>query len=441
MPPPTVTKRRRRDRFSKPEPISAAVRRALAGERSPRAQFTLIVDGLRPELVRVARVAGVGASAEDVVSDVITRHLVRALADPPATFATPDAYQHLRAGLLVSVRNAARNWHRDNRRTIFVEGDVLIDLLESPDVHSPVEELLFEDEDARALRDAISRLGAAESQVAQLIGVEEFSARAAAAMMGVPKSTVHDAWSRVQRSIRMSVDRYLEGGYCAECAPHLALLDAQRRAERDGCDDRPLDEAVGAERAVEIARHVYGSPADGEDDGCRVCRLTRTRERAALRSFLPPPFIAPVPGLLGSVHDSLVDLWDATVGALGRLVDDATSVVIGASGTAAGIGGGKAAALVTSATLAIGASTIAPHVVMERPARPPASMQITKPTAAAPALVAAPRRTFTPRATVTPSTARPSESVATRRRAPARGATGRAFGTGGSALSEFTPGP
>ncbi len=421
--------------------MPGALRRALAGERSPRAQFTQIVDHLRPELVRVARAAGVGASAEDVVSDVITRYLTRTLADPPATYATPGAYQHLRAGLLVSVRNAARNWHRDNRRTIHLEGDVLVDLLDSPDGHSTVEDVLFEEEDARALRDAVSRLGAAEAQVAQLIGVEEFSARAAAAMLGVPKSTVHDAWSRVQRSLRTSVDRYLDGGYCEECAPHLALLDAQRRAERDGCEDRPLDEAVGAERAAAIARHVYGSPAAGDDDGCRVCRLTRTRERAALRAFLPASFLAPAPASAGSVHDMLVSLWDATVGALGRLVDDASGVLLGAGGTAAGIGGGKAAALITSATLAIGASSIAPHLVTERPARPPATVQVTQRTAAAAAISVAPRRSpaMVPRtATVAPRRVKGGPAP---RRAPAARGTRQASATGGSALREFTPGP
>ncbi len=67
---------------------------------------------------------------------------------------------------------------------------------------APLEEVLFDDEDVRALRDAVGRLGPAEARVAQLVGVEEYSAREAARMLGVPKSTVQDAWSRAQRSIR-----------------------------------------------------------------------------------------------------------------------------------------------------------------------------------------------------------------------------------------------
>ena len=80
-------------------------------------------------------------------------------------------------------------------------------------------------------------------------------------MLGVPKSTVHDAWSRVQRSIRLSVDRYLEGGYCKESAPYLALLDAQRRAERDGSEDRPFCSQL---QYMAACRHEI--PATGRSD-------------------------------------------------------------------------------------------------------------------------------------------------------------------------------
>ncbi len=380
----------------------------------------------------MALTAGVGAAADDLVSDVIARHLVRMRADPPATFATPDAYQHLRASLLVSVRNAARNWLRDNRRTVAVDGEALLGLIGASGA-SPLEEVLFDDEDARALREAVARLAPAEARVAQLLGVEEYSTREAARMLGVPKSTVQDAWIRAQRSIRLSVDRYLDGGYCKESSPYLALLDAQRRAEGEGSADRPLDDALGPERAAAIARHVYGTEAAA--GGCPACRLARARERAALRSFLPPLFIAPPAGRLDALRDTLVGIWDGAVGALGRFADDATGVLVGAGGGAAGLGGGKAAALLTSATLAVGASSVAPRLVTEHASPRPARVLVTRPAPApAPTAAVRPKRASPPAAQATPpSTTRSAARRASAQPRPASGA--------GSAVREFTPGP
>lgn len=429
MPPRSPLGRDRRRCFTD-EPIPPIVRRALAAEREWQAQFTVIVDHLRPELTRAAHAAGVGAGADDVVSEVIARRLVRSMAEPPTTFATPDAYQHLRASLLVSVRNAARNWLRDNRRTIAVNGEALLDLMGSSVATSPID-LLVDDEESRALQDAVARLTPAEARVAQLVGVEEFSAREAARILGVPKSTVQDAWSRAQRSIRSSVERYLDGRYCEESAPYLALLDIQRRAERDGSADRPLDEAVGSERAVQIARHVYGAGAT--TDGCSACRLARARERAALRSFLPPVIIAPPTGRVDSVREAVLGLWDATIGALGRLVDDAAGVLAGVGGGAAGLGGGKAAALLTSATLAVGASTVAPRLIAEHSEPRPARTVIVGPTSSAvPATV--PRRTVA-------RTARPTPVPAARKASRPPAVAQQNGSAGGGALAEFTPGP
>jgi RNA polymerase sigma factor (sigma-70 family) len=416
-----------RSRCASPPPVPSAVRRGVAAARTTSARFTIIVDHLRPELTRVARAAGAGAGAEDVVSDVIARHLARAASGAHGPLATADGYQHLRASLLVSVRNAARNWQRDNRRTIAVAGEVLADLV---DHETPVEEALFDEEDVRALRDAIDRLGPEDARVAQLIGVEEFSSRQAAALLGLPKSTVHDAWGRARRAIRESVERYLEGGYCSDSAPYLALLDAQRRAEWDGAADRPLDDVVGAVRAAEIARHVYGGPGAG---GCPACRLARARERAALRSFLPPVVIAPPAGRLDAVRDALLGTWDAVVGGLARLADDATGALLGAGGGAAGIGGTKTAAILTSATLAVGASTVAPRLATEHGAEPRRS-EVVRPAPARPSAALPARRARTTAAsTATRSTADPPP----RRAQVARTSPSRP----GSPVVEFTPGP
>ena len=257
-------------------------------------QFALIAERLRGELVGVAEACGVGSMAEDVAAEVIAGWCRRVAGDPPVTFATADAFERLRAGLLVSVRNAAMNWQRDNSRTVAVDDAALAELV-GPDPHDMDAEL-FDGVDVAALSEALSRLDPVQAEVARLVGLEGLSVRQAGVRLGVSKSTAAEAWVKVQAVLRGSVRRYLTGGYCREVAPHLALLDAQRRATRAGLPDRPLDDALGAVEAGRVARHVYGDPAGG--GGCAACRRTRTRERAALGVFLPPPLLTPPPGFL-----------------------------------------------------------------------------------------------------------------------------------------------
>ena len=416
------------------EPLPATVRAAAVGARDVRDEFTVIVEHLRPDLLRVARAAGLGPSAEDVVSDTIARHFGRVLADPPATLTAPASYQHLRASLIVSVRNAARNWHRDHRRTIPLGTGEVAALIGANEASPAHDALIFDAEDTRALREALSRLDPADAEVVRLVGLEACTVRAAAAELGLPKSTVQDTWRRVQVTLRASVDRYLDGGYCAEYAPHLALLDAQRRAQREGSDERPLDEVVGSERSEAIARHVYGTSADG--DGCHTCRLTRIRQRAALRAFLPVPVLPPAGGsVLDATRDALHGMWDGACAAIGRLTDEISSCLVGGGGSAVGLGGSKAAAWVTAATLTVGAATVTPVLTNQRPSRPTAPAVHS--TAGSPggasasghAASGAPAgRRIAPRA-VAPRAAAPP-------RARSRGSTGA-----GSAAAEFTPGP
>ena len=111
------------------ESLSGQFQALLLGESDPVWQFALLAEHLRGELVGVAEACGVGSMAEDVAAEVIAGWCRRVAGDPPVTFATADAFGRLRAGLLVSVRNAAMNWHRENSRTIAVDDAALAELV------------------------------------------------------------------------------------------------------------------------------------------------------------------------------------------------------------------------------------------------------------------------------------------------------------------------
>ena len=187
MPEHHSTQRRIRRQYPL-EPIPVALRATLFGERDPVGQFTLIAEYLRPQLVRRAAACGVGASAEDVAAEVITHWYNCVALAAPVTYATPDAYHHLRADLLASARNAAISWHRDDdNRTITVAGGALTSLAGAvPD--AGVEEV-FDTDDALALSEALSRLDAVEAEVARLVGLEALSMREVGDRLGMPAST------------------------------------------------------------------------------------------------------------------------------------------------------------------------------------------------------------------------------------------------------------
>ena len=440
MPPATTTTTRVSRRLTgrlrrQPDPIPPDLRARLATERGAAAQFSLIAEHLRPELVRVAASCGVGWSAEDVASDVIARRYRRVVEDPPVTFATAGAYQHLRAGLIVSVRNASMNWHRDNRRTIVVD-DTALAVLAGPGAHTTADEL-FDEADVTALQDALSRLDPVQAEVARLVGLEARSIREVSDRLGLPKSTVADAWGRVQATLRGSVERYLAGGYCQDVAPHLALLDAQRRAEQAGRPDRPLDDAIGEALAVDVARHVYGDPEEAVG-GCSACRRARAWERTALGVFLPPPHDT-TQNVFGHLRDGVIGAWDATFGQISRLIDDAWAGLVGPGGVAAGLGGAKVAVLITAVSATVSVPTVVPDLAERSRVARPIVAKVTQPTP--PAAIRLPPAKATARTATSPTTA------ATGRSTPQVGgsspvrSSGRGSSRSNGAVNEFTPGP
>ncbi len=413
----------------------------MVAERDPVGQFTIITEYLRPVLVRRAAACGVGHCAEDVAAEVIGSWYNRVALARPVTYATPHAYQHLRADLLTSVRNAAMSWHRDTDNHTIPVSDEALTALAGAVADAGVDEV-FDTEDVLALSEALSRLDTTEADVARLVGLEAVSIREVSDRTGIPASTVADVWGRVQETLRGSVERYLTGEYCREAAPHLALLDVQRHAEDRGLTFRPLDDQLGEVEARRVARHVYGDPQAGTV-GCAACRRARGRQRTALGVFLPPPLLGP--GLFGQVRDVFVGAWDATFGALARLIDDAWTGVVGSGGAAAGFGGAKVAALVTAATMAVTAPTVVPTLIDHQPTARPAVAQVATPRPTAQAAVRSAPPTTRVRASASKPTATASAKPVTKQAAgsrPARPTTSATrSGGAGSAIAEFTPGP
>ena len=444
MPPINTTSSRVSRRFTRralrpPDPIPAELRGRLITARDPVDQFTIISDYLRPQLVRRAAACGVGHGAEDVAAEVIGHWYNRVAMAPPVTYTTPHAYQHLRADLLTSVRNAAMSWHRDtNNHTITIEGGTLTTLVgAAADVG--VEEV-FDIDDALALSEALSRLDAVEAEVARMVGLEALSMREVSDRLAIPSSTVADVWGRVQQTLRVSVERYLTGEYCREAAPHLSVLDVQRHAERRGLPYRPLDDALGEVEARRVARHVYGDPQAGAS-GCAACRRARQRQRTALGVFLPPPLLTPA--VFDQVRDVLVGAWDATFGSLARLIDDTWTGLAGSGGAAAGLGAGKVAALVAAATVAVTAPTVVPDLIDHPHATRPAVAQIAtpKPRTTVPSAPPKVRARATASKPTADTPAKPGAKQAVVRPSARPEAPVSLSGGSGSALAEFTPGP
>ena len=204
----------------------------------------MICDHLRPTLIRAARRSGAGDWAEDVVADVVARRFRIVVADAPITLATPHAFNHLTASLLVSVKHAAVSHGRDTARVLLAPEDELVALIDRgarQGWHSTRE---TNNDEVRALTEALRTLSARDAQIARLIGIHEMTVRDVAERLGIGASTVHDVWSRVQRTISVEVERVLSGDVCRQAGPHLALIGIQYRSDRAGHEDTTLGELV-----------------------------------------------------------------------------------------------------------------------------------------------------------------------------------------------------
>ena len=428
------------------------LRVALVGERDPVLQLAMICDHLRPRLIRAARQAGAGDWAEDVVADVVARRFRIVVADAPITLATPQAFNHLTASLLVSVRNAAMSHRRDTARLHLVPDYEVGALIDRDALDTQPSSVAHPDE-LRALAEALRGLDSRDAQIARLIGIHEMTVRDVANRLGIGASTVHDVWTRVQRIISADVERVLSGALCRQAGPHLALISSQHRSDRSGHDDSSLSDVVGVEEARRLVSHVYGS---GDLlGGCPACRHALVRQRQLLHHGLPVPVI----GLAGAettdgVRELFARLWNAATTALVRMSDAIWGLVsvnpipgaAGATTTTLGIGVSKIAAVVAASALATSAPALVTDMRADgRPAHPRAGTATSR-TVSAPSAAtthAAQRRTAATAQSgraATRSAASPTASQPTRH-APASATSDRAASAPARAAAEFSPGP
>lgn len=414
-------------------------------------QLAMICDHLRPILVRAARRAGAGEWSEDVVADVVARRFRIVAADAPITLATPHAFSHLTASLLVSVKNAAMSHRRDTARVRPAPSDEVAALIDHGGRHGQPARGDRHDE-LRALSEALRNLCPRDAQIARLIGIHEMTVRDVAERLGIGASTVHDVWSRVQRTIGVEVERVLSGAICRQAAPHLALIATQYRSDRAGDDDRSLSDLVGVATARRLVSHVFGS---GDlIGGCPACRSALARQRQLLHHGLPVP--VPVLGLAGgessdAIRESLTRVWHAATTSLARMSDALWGVVntnpipgtAGAAATTLGLGASKIAAVIAASALAT--STPALVTGMRSSGRAASHHPVAKTSksvtaASAPATPDRRSASTTPSRSVGTSSTR-SVSTATKPRSASRASTPAPTTGQTRATAEFSPGP
>jgi RNA polymerase sigma factor (sigma-70 family) len=342
----------------------------LRGVDDPLEQLGLIFEHHRPRVEALVRArVGDHAAAEDAALTLAERLLRRHQRQEVGDYREPAEYRALVGAMMIGARNLARDARRDGWREVPMEPDEAAEPLGAvPSRADSPEGAALGDAELGPLFDALRRLPAREGRVLRLVEVDELTIRAAGERLGLSKSAVFRVYKRARGRLDAELARSREGSWCAEYAPHLAALEAEIVAVRDGLPDRPLAARLGAERAEEIRAHVWGDPQNELDPGCLACRGVRRRERAGLRLVVPPHVLAPVAvGLLGWLKGGIAGLW--------RLLH--------------GLAGGKTAALVAAGTLTVATGVPVATVVVQHRHHAP----VPRPAAVAPVRQAAPVRT------------------------------------------------
>ncbi|HJZ61625.1 MAG TPA: sigma-70 family RNA polymerase sigma factor [Miltoncostaeaceae bacterium] len=371
----------------------------LRAVEDPVEQLGLVFEHHRARVEAIVRArVGDHAAAEDAALTLAERLLRRHLRREVADYREPAEYRALVGAMMIGARNLARDVRRDGWREVPAEHDEAAEPLgvaASP-ADSP-EEAALDGAELGPLFDALRRLPAHEAQVLRMVEVDELTVRAAGERLGISKSAVFRIYQRARGRLDAELARSREGAWCAELAPHLAALEAEIVAVRDGLPQRPLAARVGAERAGEIRAHVWGDPANELDPGCLACRGVRRRERAALRLVVPPQVLLPLAvGLLGWLKGGVAGVW--------RLLH--------------GLLGGKTAAVVAAGTLTVATGVPVATVVVERHGRhaaPPRHAVAARPRASAPVRTAPARRTVPKHAAVKPKLATAKPKPVTRK--------------------------
>lgn len=372
------------------------------------------------------------AKAEDIVQDVILRHLGKHDTGPQSEYTSVNAYHKLRSSLITSTKNAAiDHLRRKSTRAEIAVGsfsdDTLHDLVgrkggdpafESPD-DAP------RDVDGAALHDGLRRIDKRHSRLLRMkLSGATFSD--IATHMGVSTTTAYNAYQRAMRAVQPLLERYVAGGFCDEYGPHLLLARQEHDCAGNPPDEQPLTDMIGTERAREIRLHVYGDPDVPADDGCVACRHSGAEHGAALIVYLPTPLLlVPAGGLFAVAKSTAAGTWGSITGCIGALLGDGGTATGGAG--AGAMVAAKGAAVVAAAALAVGGTITVRHLAGGYPSTTtPATTLAANPIQ----MVAARPRRVTP------------PSAAVRTSAPRTATSSRANTAGsGSPAAEFTPAP
>ena len=354
-------------------------------------------------------------TAQDLVQDVIVRHLARHDRDPQPDYAEVAPYHRLRASLIASARYAAI----DHLRTDAGHGDVLM-----PDARSRADQA-FPDEgheprlldaDAAALHDGLRRIDGRRARVVRM-RLTGATFEEIADHLDVSLSTAYKVYQKALRDVYPVLQRYVRGEYCSEYGPFLMLACDSRDADPH---EHPLAAVVGADRAHTIMSHVFGDPDIPADDGCPLCQRAATQFGAVLVEYLPMPLLLiPASGIVAVLKAALTSAWGALTGTAavkGTAIVAASALTIGGTLSVTNRNGSPSPGPVPAVTAP--QSTVVPQL----PNRPAASTQ-TRPK---------PRTKPKPRATPSPSAEfAPAASPPARSAAPRPGS--------GTAAGEFSP--
>lgn len=367
------------------------------------------------------------AKAEDLVQDVIVRHLTKHDADPQPDYTSVSGYHKLRSSLITSTKNAGiDHLRRKSTRAETSVGTFTDDALRGlagSDSGDPIPEDAPRDLDSSALQDGLRRV---DKRHAQLLRIKLSGATFAdiATHLGVSTTAAFNAFQRAMSAVQPILERYGAGGFCRDSGPYLMLVHQERNAEADPNGERPLTDLIGSEHALEIRLHVYGDPDVDSDEGCVACQHAGAEQGSALVMYLPAPLtLVPAGGLIAAAKGTGVSVWGSVTGWLGGL--SGSSAAAAGRVTAGASVAAKSVAVVAAAALAVGGTITISHVANGHPATTRARSLVATP---APTVTANPRGT-TPQSM--PPKSSPRKTASTDRR-PSRP---------GSPAAEFAPAP
>ena len=448
---PTITAGRRTPQPWAGSTVPPDITDRLDRNADARDQLAAIAMHHFQDLVRQVAWQVGDAKAEDLVQDVIVRHLTKHDAHPQPDYTSIGGYHRLRSSLITSIKNAAiDHLRRKSTRTEMSVGTFTDDALRGRagcDRGDPISDHAPHDLDSSALQDGLRRV---DKRHAQLLRMKLSGATFSdiATHLGVSTTAAFNAFQRAMSAVQPILERYRAGDFCRESGPHLLLVRQERDADTNPNGERPLTDMIGLEYAREIRLHVYGDPDVDSDEGCVACQHAGAQQGSALVMYLPAPLLlVPTGGLIAAAKGAAASVWGWVPGWLGGLSGGSGAA---GGGVTAGAGvAAKGAAVVAAAALAVGGTITVNHIADGHPAttRAPTKLGATlAPTATTHAQDTAPLST-PPRPVLrsTPSTARrsahPGSPAAEFAPAPQpRVLTPRKRRTGGgSATGEFAP--